>query len=413
MNDRDEIEPAGDDFGATTPNIRTPVSARPVAAAPRPGARPTARPAVVKLPAKARLPLWIWLTGIGVLFVLGVVLIGILYLIWSRDSGFTIIVREAPPGSTVQVDNIRHGVTAADGTITVRDLKAGTRRVRVSHDGFRNFDTAVTGKNGDTLPLLVSLESLQTAQKVSAEIEYVGPMLLIPAGEFVMGDDNHRPEEKPAHKVTLPDYYIDKFEVTNEQYQKFCQETKRKPPTVPWWDGDYFKKPKMPVVGVSFADAAAYAAWAGKRLPTEEEWEKAASWDPAATQKRMWPWGNTTETGRTTLNAESPSEVGSHPSGASAYGVQDMAGNVLEWVNAFYQPYSSNDATNPDFGTANRVVRGGSFHSVDEDARTTRRIFAQPEFTATEKKERSWLIGFRCVVSADDPKLQERLRSPK
>jgi formylglycine-generating enzyme required for sulfatase activity len=90
-----------------------------------------------------------------------------------------------------------------------------------------------------------------------------------------------------------------------------------------------------------------------------------------------------------------------------------MAGNVLEWVNAFYQPYPNNTTNDPNFGTLNRVARGGSFHSEDEDARTTRRIYSLPQFTAAEKKERSWLIGFRCAVSADDPKLQEHLRSQK
>jgi formylglycine-generating enzyme required for sulfatase activity len=211
----------------------------------------------------------------------------------------------------------------------------------------------------------------------------------------------------------LPDYYIDKFEVTNEQDYRFATETKRKLPELPWWDKDYFNKASMPVVGVNFGDASAYAAWAGKRLPSEEEWEKAASWGPTGNQKRMWPWGNTAEPGRATLHAEHTTNVGSNPTGASAYGVQDMGGNVLEWVNAFYQPYPGNTTADPNFGTRNRVVRGGSFHSDDEDARTTRRIYAPPVFTAAEKREASWLIGFRCVVSANDPKLQELLRSQK
>ena len=90
-----------------------------------------------------------------------------------------------------------------------------------------------------------------------------------------------------------------------------------------------------------------------------------------------------------------------------------MAGNVLEWVDAFYQPYPNNTAADPHFGTTKRVVRGGSFHSEVEAARTSRRIYAPAEFTAEEKKERSWLIGFRCAVSANEPKLQERLRSQK
>jgi formylglycine-generating enzyme required for sulfatase activity len=169
----------------------------------------------------------------------------------------------------------------------------------------------------------------------------------------------------------------------------------------------------MPVVGVNFADASAYAAWAGKRLPTEEEWEKAASWGPDATKKRMWPWGDSSNASQATLNANHPTPVGSKPTGASAYGVQDMAGNVLEWVDSFYQAYPNNTATDPNFGSTNRVVRGGNFHSDVDAARTSRRIYAPAEFSAEEKKERSWLIGFRCAVSANDPKVQDRLRIQK
>ena len=119
----------------------------------------------------------------------------------------------------------------------------------------------------------------------------------------------------------------------------------------------------MPVVGVNFADASAYAAWAGKRLPTEQEWEKAASWGPNATKKRSWPWGDDNDASRATLNTDHPANAGLKPDGASAYGVQDLAGNVMEWVDAFYQPYPNSTASDPNFGTNNRVVRGGNFHS--------------------------------------------------
>src|SRR6185503_14301312 len=96
-----------------------------------------------------------------------------------------------------------------------------------------------------------------------------------------MGDDNGQPDEKPAHKVPLQSYYIDKYEITNEQYLKFCEDTRRTPPTNPGWDENYIANNRnSPVVGVSWNDAAAYAQWAKKRLPTEAEWEKAASWGP-------------------------------------------------------------------------------------------------------------------------------------
>lgn len=413
MDDRNEIDHMSDDFGATTPNIRPHAPARPTGQVSRPAPRSAPPPPAGDPPVKREKPLWPWLLGIGVVLFLGLVALGIVYFIWQRQSGFTIMVRGAPAGSSVFVDNISHGVTSANGTITVSDLKAGSRLIRVSHEGYRDFDTSVTGKNGDKLSVLAGLVLLQTTPTLSNEIDYIGAMILIPAGEFIMGDDNHKPDEKPSHKVTLPDYYIDKFEVTNEQYKKFCDETKRKLPTVPWWDNNYFNQPNMPVVGVNFGEASAYAAWAGKRLPTEEEWEKAASWGPKGDKKRMWPWGDNPETGRATLGAEHTTAVGSNPNGMSAYGVQDMGGNVFEWVNAFYQPYQGAASTDPNFGTINRIVRGGSFHSSVEDARTTRRFYSQPVFTAEQEKGSSSLIGFRCAVSADDSKLQERLRAQK
>lgn len=405
MDDQHSGDTASTDFGDTNRIVRTPEG----------GTQPQSPQSKQTPPAKPPrrgVPIWIWLAGAGVLVLGAVVAVVLIYFLF-RQPGFTMIVRGAPAGSDVFVDNISHGVTSADGSIKVTKLKAGKRVIRISHDGYTDFNTTVNGQDGDEKTVVAQLVGSEArSPSLPKEIDYDGSMLLIAAGEFIMGDDGHNPEEKPAHKVTLPDFYIDKFEVTNEKYKKFCDATKRKYPTNPWWDNSYFNQPKMPVVGVSFADASAYAAWAGKRLPNEEEWEKAASWGPGEAKKRMWPWGDSADAGQATLNANHTSAVGSKPNGASAYGVQDMAGNVLEWVDALYQPYPNNTATDPNFGSTNRVVRGGSFHSDAEAARTTRRIYAPAEFSAAEKQERSWLIGFRCAVSANDPKLQERLRSP-
>jgi formylglycine-generating enzyme required for sulfatase activity len=401
----------GSDYGATTPLTRSEGGG--TAPLRPPQAPPGQKPPQAARPRRG-IPIWVWLIGgAGALFVV-VVIAAVLIYFFFRQPGFTMIVRGAPPASDVFVDNISRGVTSSDGSIRVPGLKAGKRVVRVSHDGYIDFNTTVTGQDGDLKTVVAQLVA-STAQPAALpnEIDYNGRMVLIAASEFVMGDDNHNPDEKPAHKVTLPDFYIDKFEVTNQQYKNFCDATKHPYPTNPWWDNAYVKKGNMPVVGVNFADASAYAAWAGKRLPTEEEWEKAASWGPGAAKKRMWPWGDNGDASRATLNSDHPTAVGSKPAGASVYGVQDLAGNVLEWVDALYQPYPGSTATDPSFGSANRVVRGGSFHSNPDDARTSRRIYAPAEFTAEEKKERSWLIGFRCAVSASDPKLQERIRSQK
>lgn len=407
MDDQNESKQEPD-FSATTPLNRSGGGTAPLPASP---ASQPPKPAQAG-PAPRRFPIWLLLAGGGALLLVAIIAVVLIYFLF-RQPGFTMVVRGAPPQSDVFVDNISRGVTSSDGSIKVPGLKAGKRVVRVSHDGYIDFNTTVTGQDGELKTVVAQLVAAGGQPTLPKEIDYNGPMRLIAAGEFVMGDDTHNADEKPAHKVTLPDFYIDKFEVTNQQYKKFCDATKRAYPTNPWWDNDYFKKLNMPVVGVNFADASAYAAWAGKRLPTEEEWEKAASWGPGATKKRTWPWGDSASASQATLNSNHPTAVGSKPGGASAYEVHDLAGNVLEWVDAFYQPYPNSTATDPNFGATNRVVRGGNFHSDLDAARTSRRIYAPAEFTAEEKKERSWLIGFRCAVSADDAKLQERLRAQK
>jgi formylglycine-generating enzyme required for sulfatase activity len=356
------------------------------------------------------MPQWGWWASGCALILLACLL---LFFLLSKDPGFTLIVRGMPPGGDVFVDNKPLGNMRADGTIRVAFLEAGKRVVRVSRQGCDDFNTSVIGKDGETKSVIYSGQSTTAdAPKELAEIDYTGPMILVKAGEFIMGDDNHEQNERPAHKVTLPDYYIDKFEVSNAQYKKFCDETKRPYPTNPHWDPQYFNSnPDAPVVGVNWNDAAAYARWAGKRLPTEEEWEKAASWGTDSQQKREWPWGNSPDPGRSDLGSEHPNSVGQRPNGASAYGVQDMAGSVAEWVDASYQPYPGSQATDPNFGTKNRVVRGGHFRLDINDVRTTARYYHGPEFESAEKKLRSWLTGFRCAVAADDPKLREFLRA--
>src|SRR5262249_11736913 len=284
--------------------------------------------------------------------------------------------------------------------------------VRISHDGYGDFNSFVSGKDGEMKALIAQLAETEKRPTVSTEIDYNGPMILIPAGEFIMGDDAHLADEKPSHKTVLPDYYIDKLEVTNAQYRKFCDAVKRPLPSNPWWDEKYSDdNPNSPVVGITWSDAAAYASWAGKRLPTEEEWEKAASWGPDAQKKRIWPWGDSPDQGRANLGSTHPTGAGQLTNGASAYGVLDLAGNAAEWVDSYYQAYPGNSNPDANFGTQNRVVRGGSFRSNVDEARTTRRFFHSPEFKADEKKTRSWLIGFRCVVPANDPALMEFLRS--
>jgi gamma-glutamyl hercynylcysteine S-oxide synthase len=169
-------------------------------------------------------------------------------------------------------------------------------------------------------------------------------MVQIPAGAFLMGTNSERadPQDKPQHKVQLPAYWMDKYLVTNAQYARFVAQTGHRPPSS-WKDGKIPKGEEMhPVTMVNWYDAQAYAKWAGKRLPTEEEWEKAAR----GTDGRRWPWGDKMESGRlnTYYNVGSATDVNAYPTGASPYGVLDMAGNVEEWTDDDFAPYPGGNA---------------------------------------------------------------------
>ena len=227
-----------------------------------------------------------------------------------------------------------------------------------------------------------------------------------------MGDDNGLPDEGPAQTIEMKAYYIDKFEVTNAQYKQFCDATGWPYPTETQTNRDYFNNyPDSPIIGVSWFDASSYAQWAGKRLPTEEEWEKAASWDPKTGSKRQWPWGDEPDPDRANFSG-GPYPVGSFPEGASAYGVYDMVGNAAEWVNAFYQAYPGNTTQNSNFGNKYRVVRGGSYKNTITDGQTTFRDFQNPNLEEQMKNgdEQLTAYGFRCAISADDPRLLQHLR---
>lgn len=267
----------------------------------------------------------------------------------------------------------------------------------------------------ETISSSAPLTSTETKTDLPKVIEYQGAMVLVSAGEFTMGSDTDADESKPAHKVTLPAFYVDKTEVTNAEYKKFCDATGKSYPPNPHLETDYFtKRPNAPVVGVSFADAKAYADWAGKRLPTEEEWEKAASWDESAQTKRAFPWGNDFQKNNVAFGIGSISDVGKFSGGASAYGAMDMAGNVLEWVEAFFQPYPNSTATNAEFGEKNRIVRGGHFGSKsNESLKTTKRIYVSPDIASGEDDEKliAAIIGFRCAVAADAPALKDALNA--
>ncbi|MDQ3652940.1 MAG: formylglycine-generating enzyme family protein [Acidobacteriota bacterium] len=399
--DEDEIPP---------PPPRQPTTTTRPQPVTRPVSRPTAPVAAAgttALPHQRRVPVWAWLLGGGVATtILGAAVVVGIWLA-TYDRAFTLKVINAPPGSRVFVDGKdSNGVPQADGTILVKGLEADKQRdIRVARDGYREWTTAVEGEGGEVKEIRANMPLLVV--EPDAEIDYTGRMVLVPAGSFQMGDDSHNPDERPMHTVEeQPAYYIDKYEVTNEQYKKFCDATNCDPPVNPYWDPQYYESnPRMPVIGISFAEAQAYARWANKRLPTEQEWEKAASWDPKAREKRQWPWGNQSDPERANMYSEHPTEVGQYLGGVSFYGVHDMAGNAREWVDAFYQRYPGSTFSDPKFGKNLRVVRGGDFNAKENISRTTKRTPVPPELKTKPEDAKSSLVGFRCAVLVNDQKL--------
>jgi gamma-glutamyl hercynylcysteine S-oxide synthase len=259
-------------------------------------------------------------------------------------------------------------------------------------------------------------------------------MVPVAGGEFIMGTDGCAvalDNERSAHVVDLPGFLIDATPVTNESYLRFVEDggyerpelwdpsgweyIKQEGITTPkhwyqpephsWWTERFgFDEPldlAAPVVHVSWYEADAYARWAGKRLPTEEEWEKAASWDPYTGTKRLYPWGDDEPTpAHANLDqlAFRASEVGAYPAGASAYGVLGMIGDVWEWTAADLYAYPGfrafpyREYSEVFFGPDHKVLRGGSWATRPGAMRNTFRNWDCPI-------RRQLFVGFRCVRS--------------
>jgi eukaryotic-like serine/threonine-protein kinase len=203
-------------------------------------------------------------------------------------------------------------------------------------------------------------------------------------------------EEEPQHPVWLDAFWIDRTEVTNAQYQECVAAGACRVADMPSFDPE--GKPTHPVVEVTWADARSYCTWAGARLPTEAEWEKAAR----GTDARLYPWGNEPPDckranywGKEGGCVGTTAPVGSYPTGASPYGALDMAGNALEWVADWYgQDYYSaspdRNPTGPDSGPG-RVLRGLGWGPSPVGPHVAIRIYTDPA-------KRGNSIGFRCVV---------------
>jgi formylglycine-generating enzyme required for sulfatase activity len=228
----------------------------------------------------------------------------------------------------------------------------------------------------------------------------------IPGGPARIGCDNGFPDEAPAHIVDVPAFAIGVYPVTNRDYAALLADISMPSPC--YWDDARLNQDDQPVVGVTLSAAHAYCRWltagmqaAGAlpphqivRLPTELEWEKAASWDPARQRSRRYPWGDRWDAARAVTAATGtrfPVPVGDHPGGASAYGVHDMLGNVWEWTASMYASYPG--AGEPFQEPNHYVIRGGSCALRPTHLRCSYRCRLPPY---------AWRyhLGFRIVVGA-------------
>lgn len=238
---------------------------------------------------------------------------------------------------------------------------------------------------------------LQQAKSLSQQTELPpSGMVLVPAGEFLMGsdDENAEPDEKPLRKVFVPAFYIDQLEVTNRRYKEFKKDH-RFPPG----------EDDLPVTFVLKHEAEAFCRWAGRRLPTSAEWEKAAR----GTDGRVYSWGNGFIAGHANINrraalgssssslcdtpltaSEGKLRGGSFPKGASPYGCEDMAGNVWEWVS---DVWADKDFIGRRSGEARGILRGGAYSYSPKQARTSYQGFEALGATCHD-------VGFRCAMDA-------------
>lgn len=294
-------------------------------------------------------------------------------------------------------------------SLATYNLKEESTRIRAAGEDIALHEENEHSKHQSAGYSVAEADALLTPE----QWRQLGEMVSIPAGKFQMGTDlkNADAPSRPQHAVSLDGYQIDKYLVTNAQYARFVAATGHRTPS-DWKDGKIQQGTLLhPVTMVNWFDASAYAKWAGKRLPTEAEWEKAAR----GTDARRWPWGNEMDPKRlnTYYNVGSASDVTAYANGISPYGVYDMAGNVDEWVADDFLPYEGTDADAEVFQAKMakvqsdqdrsmklsdmvpvkgqyKVLRGGSWKGDPFSTATYHRDYSWPNYASD-------FYGFRCA----------------
>ena len=309
----------------------------------------------------------------------------------SVERGALVVISDPMGGKVYIDDELMHDTTP----LVVKDVTVGSHKVKIELENHNTYQNDV-----DVEPQKTAVVNVKLGKNGGPPNTIIGKdgaeMILIPAGEFIMGspegegDDN----EHPQHTVFLDAFYIDKYEVINAQYKQFMDATGHKAPA--YWDDEKYNQPNQPVVGVSWHEAVTYCKWTGKRLPTEAEWEKAAR----GTDARKYPWGNDWDSSKCNSKGSGDeykytASVGSFPDGASTYGVMDMVGNAWEWCADWYDKayYSRSPQQNPKGPNSGiwRVLRSGGWLDVNTlGLRCADRYYLEPTFTDI-------VCGFRCA----------------
>jgi len=317
------------------------------------------------------------------------------YTLGSASARQSVVLIESTHKANFHIDGESSGLSSSKKAKF--KVKAGKHNIKAEYMGFETQRFEVVAEEGKTVKYLIHMPKARMRREGMKDVK---------AGEFIMGispksiknlvkkfggTEQNFANATPKRLIKIPAFKIDKFEVTNGMYKKFVDATKHRKPK--HWKGNIFKKgtESFPVVNVSYNDALAYAKWAKKRLPTEEEWEKAARGDNIRSG-RIFPWGirfksyyaNTEEDGHPEAR-----KTGEYEKGKSPYGLYDMSGNVAEWTSSDYKPYPGNKDFPKIKGTP-KTIRGGAFDSP----RYAVMISFRDKLDADTVSSR---VGFRCV----------------
>ena len=326
------------------------------------------------------------------------------------------LVFEAPLGNIEHLDLDMPGKNiGTNGLFKIRIPAAMIQeleKTRGEHARTKPLAAAPTPGNGSRVPPLIGEVPDGFTASHEAGIHSSGwplvilskrdgaPMVLVPAGTFLMGNDDGPPAEDPAHKVRLSTYYIDQHEVTVRQFQLFLPETHYRghPDHVANWSEDFRKSPSdtLPMVMVNARDAQAYADWALKKLPTEAQWEMAAR----STDGRLYPWGSDPKAGGRKAGDWKLQPINASAADVSPFGVHDMGGNVLEWTkdwfdSKFYRQLPLGDVDNPT-GPATRP------RSLELVVKGDRKSGSAASRQGMMLEKRLNYVGFRCVLPVVD-----------